>query len=371
MMPLLRFSAAGILLAGIMFALPVPILKHAPKQEYFLYVGSKGKQGILIYRFDPANATLTPAALDEGLAAALPGVTALVPHPGNRFLYAVTANSVIASYAIHQDNGALRLLNTVESQRKDACAITVEKKGWMLMISFCGSGSVESFRVAGDGAIGESTGVQQHEGASARPRNVVVSPDNFFIYIPDLDKVFQYRFDPARAIFWPNDPPSVALKAGAHPVSLVIRQDEKFAYAADEGASAVATFIYNRDPGTMKLLDSISTSSGKPSALEIDPAGKFLYLASTGDDSVTVLAIDRKKGTPKIVGKAASGGKAPAQLRVDPSGRFLFVANMGSHKIAVFQIDPKTGLLTATSMSIDVPGLACFQLVPIHGEGIH
>src|SRR5271154_4811138 len=122
MMPLLRFCAAGILLAGLVFALPVPILKHARKSESSLYVGSKGKQGIFIYRFDPANVTLTPAARDEGSAAALPGVTALVPHPGNRFLYAVTANSVIASYAIHQDNGALRLLNTVESQRKDACA---------------------------------------------------------------------------------------------------------------------------------------------------------------------------------------------------------------------------------------------------------
>jgi 6-phosphogluconolactonase len=362
-MPPLRFSAVGILLAGLVLALPVPILKHAPKTDYFLYVGSKAKEGIFLYKFDPAGSALGPGTL----AATLADVTSLAAHPGSKFLYAATAKSSVAAYAIHQGDGALRLLNTVEPEGKDACAVTAEKKGWMLMISYCASGSVESFRVAGDGAIGESTGIQKHEGADAHPRRVAITPDNFFVFIPDLDKVFQYRFDPAKATFWPNDPATAASKVGARPTSLVFRPDEKFAYAADEAGSAVATFTYNHERGTLKFLESVSTAPGKPAALEIDPAGKFLYLAS-GED-VVVLAIDKKKGTPKIVGRTPSGGKTPNQLRIDPSGGFLFVANEG--RINVFKIDPKTGLLSSTPMVAELPDPTCLQFVPVLAEGLH
>jgi 6-phosphogluconolactonase len=364
-MPQLRFSAVGMLLAGLLLALPVPILKHAPKSDYFLYVGSKSKQGIFLYKFDPNAATLGAGTL----ATALPEVTSLAQHPGGKFLYAATAKSSLAAYAIHQGDGALRLLNTVEPQGKDACAVTAEKKGWMLLLSYCGSGSVESFRVAGDGGLGAAAGIQKHEGADSHPRSVAITPDNFFIFIPDLDKVFQYRFDPARTIFWPNDPASAAMKPGARPISLVFRPDEKFAYAADEAGSMITTFTYNHEPGTLKLLDSVSTAPGKPVALEIDSAGKFLYLANA--EEIVVLAIDKKKGTPKIVGRTPSGGKASTQLRIDPSGGFLFVANSGSGRINVFKIDPKTGLLSATSLSVELPDPTAMQFVQVMPEGIH
>jgi 6-phosphogluconolactonase len=364
-MPPLRFSAVGILLSGLLFALPVPILKHAPKPDYFLYVGSKSKQGIFLYKFDPTAATLGPGTL----AATLPDITSLAQHPGGRFLYAATAKSSLAAYAIHQGDGALRLLNTVEPQGKDACAVTAEKKGWMIMLSYCGSGSVESFRVAGDGGLGESTGLQKHEGADAHPRNVAITPDNFFLFIPDLDKVFQYRFDPTRAVFWPNDPAAAALKTGARPISLVFRPDEKFAYAADEAGSMLTTFAYNHEPGTLKLLDSVSIAPGKPVAIEIDSAGRFLYLANA--EGIVVLAIDKKKGTPKIVGRTPSGGKVSTQLRIDPTGGFLFVTNSGSGRINVFKIDPKTGLLSATSLGVDLPEPTAMQFVQLMPESIH
>jgi 6-phosphogluconolactonase len=364
-MPPLRFSAVGILLSSLLFALPVPILKHAPKSDYFLYVGSKSKQGIFLYKFDAAAATLSPGAL----AATLPDITSLAQHPGGRFLYASTAKSSLAAYAIHQGDGALRLLNTVEPQGKDACAVTAEKKGWMLMLSYCGSGSVESFRVAGDGGLGESTGIQKHEGADAQPRRVAITPDNFFVFIPDLDKVFQYRFDPTRAIFWPNVPAAAALKTGARPISLVFRPDQKFAYAADETGSMITTFTYNHELGTLKLLDSVSTAPGKPVALEIDSAGRFLYLANA--DDIVVLSTDKKKGTPKIVGRTPSGGTTSAQLRIDPSGGFLFVANSGSGRINVFKIDPKTGLLSATSLAVELPDPTAMEFVHVMPEGIH
>lgn len=372
----LRSSATGILLAGLLFALPVPILKHAPKAEYFLYAGSKSRQGIYLYKFNAVTPSLTAAGNEGGLAATLSGVTALAPHPGNRFLYAatspgVTSASSIAGFAIHPETGALRLLNSAESARKEACSVSVEKKGWMLLVSYCGSGSIESFRVAGDGGVGESTGVQQHEGAGAHPHGVDISPDNFFLFSADLDKVFQYRFDPARAIFWPNDPAAAAMKTGAHATSMAFRPDEKFVYVADETGSTLSTFNYDREKGTLKLLDSVSTLPGSAGAIEIDSAGRFLYVGNLIDNSISVLAIDRKKGTLTKAGRVPAEGKTPVALRIDPTGRFLFVANQGSGRIVVFQINPKNGLLTPAALSIDLPDPTCFQFVPVPGDSIH
>jgi 6-phosphogluconolactonase len=366
----IRFCAASTLAAGLLLALPVPILKHAPKPEYFVYVGSRDKQGIYLYRFNPNAPSLVAVRTEGPLATPLPGVNALAAHPEGRFLYAVTASSSFAAYAI-QGSGSLRLLNRVQSERKDPCSITAEKKGWMLLVTYCGSGSVESFRVAGDGAIGESTGLQQHVGADAQPRAVAISPDNFFLFNPDLDKVFQYRFDPARAIFWPNDPASAAMKPGARALSLAFRPDEKFAYVADEAGSTLSVFVYNRDIGSLKLRDSLSLLPANPAAMEMDASGRFIYLAGSNNNSISVIGIDHKNGTPKILGRVPSEGKTPKQLRIDPTGRFLFALNQTSGRVTVFQIDPKTGLLSATPHFADVPEPTSIQFVAAIGEGIH
>ena len=370
MLPL-RLSAAGTLLAGLLFALPIPILKHTTKAEYFLYVASKAKQGIYLYRFDSSGPSLTPQGSAGGFVAALPGVTAFAAHPSNKFLYAATAQATISSFAIHKDSGELRLLTTVESTRKEPCFATVEKKGWMLLVSFCGSGNIESFRIEGDGALGESTGVQQHEGANAHPRNIAISPDNFFIFIPDLDKVFQYRFDPNRAAFWPNDPATAAMKAGSGAGRMIFRPDEKFAYVADEAGASVATFSYNRDAGKLKPVDSVSVAGNAAAidgAIEIDPSGRFLYLANPGANHITVLAIEHGKGTAKVI------GQVPAdrinRLRIDPTGRYLFAISQASNRIVIFETDPKTGLPAPAGKPVEVPDPSCFQLLPIFSDNL-
>jgi 6-phosphogluconolactonase len=370
-MSLLRFFAASMIFAGLALALPVPLLKHAPRQDYFLFVASNAKGGIELYRFNAAG----PMIAGVGKAAELPGVVALAPHPGGRFLYAVTSSGAVSAFAIHRDTGALRLLNTVESTHKNACGLAIEKNGWMLLVSYCAhvgndvgkNGGVESFRVAGDGGIGSSTGFQQQDGSGT----VAITPDNLFLFAVGLDRIFQYRLDPSRTIFSPNTPPAAALKPGSHPIALSFRPDEKFAYSADESGASLSTFAYNREAGTLTLLDAISTAPVKPGAIAIDLAGRYLYLAGRAEDSITVLALDRKKGTPKSIGHVPSGGKSPSQLRVDPTGRFLFVVNTASNRIAAFQIDPKTGLITPASQSIDLPEPVALQFVPILAEGIH
>lgn len=358
----LRFFAAAILVAGIVLALPIPVLKHAPRQDYFLFVASRAKKGIDLYKFNAAGPTFAATGTPTELA----GVMALVPHPGSRFLYVLSAPNKLSAFAIHHDTGALRLLNTVELQHKDACALAIEKKGFMLLVSYCNSGGVESFRVAGDGGIANSAAFQQQDG----PGTVAITPDNLFLFALGLDRIFQYRFDPAGVTFWPNAPATVAMKPGTHPVSLAFRPDQQFAYAVDEAASTLSSLNYRRDTGTLTLLDSIA-APGNPSALVIDSSGRFLYLSNRADNTIGVFSLDRKKGTPKAIGRLPVGGKVSTQLRIDPAGRYLFVALTQSNLINIFQIDPKTGLITPNKLSIDVPEPTAFQFVPILPEGIH
>lgn len=364
-------SAVGIVLSGILLAFPVPILKHAPKPEYFLYAASNSHadgKGIYLYQFNTLDVALTP----RGRPSELAGVAALMKHPSNKFLYAATSGGSIASFAVHRENGALRLLNTVQSKGTSPCFGTVDRKGWMLLVANCGSGNAESFRVAGDGGIGESTGLQSQTEQAARPsRSITISPDNFFLFAPMLDKVLFYRFDPAHATFWPNEPAAVTVKSAKAESALAFRPDEKFAYAIDEAGSSITAFTYNREKGTLAAMESTSTLPGNPSGIEVDSAGRFLYVSNPGDNSVIVFSIDGKRGVLKIVQRIPAEGKKPCYLQIDPTGQFLFVANQESNRIVIFEIDRKRGSLTNTGKSAELPSPSCFQLVPASGPEIH
>jgi 6-phosphogluconolactonase len=377
----IRSRIAAIFIAGLLVPGTAAILKHPPKPEYFVYAGTytgPASKGIYAFRFNSADGTISSL----GLAAELRDPAFLAVHPSNKFLYAVTdnENGSITSFAVNHATGGLRLINTAPT-KVGPCYVTVDHKGWMLLVSNYGSGNVESFRIEGDGGLGESTALQQLAGSSIDPKRqtsphphaVVISPDNFFVFVPDLglDKIFSYRFDPARVTFWPNNPAFVAVKPGAGPRHLAFRPDEKFAYAVDEIGSSVTAFTYNRDAGSLKLLESVSTLpdnfSGENSAaeIEIDPSGRFLYVSNRGDDSIVVFFIDGKNGTLKQIQRVSTQGKTPRNFRLDPTGGYLFAANQNSNTIVIFEIDRKTGLLTSTGKVLDVPSPVCIQFVPV------
>jgi 6-phosphogluconolactonase len=85
----------------------------------------------------------------------------------------------------------------------------VDRTGKSLVVANYGNGVVAVFRVGADRRLSESTAQVQHNGSGPdrsqqggpHPHAVVLSPDNRFVFVPDLglDKVFAYRLDPAQA----------------------------------------------------------------------------------------------------------------------------------------------------------------------------
>jgi 6-phosphogluconolactonase len=365
------------------------------KGEYFVYAGTYtgvDSKGIYGYRFDEAQGKLTPI----GLVAEVANPSFVVTDPAQRHLYAVTEmtergpnayklNGTISSYAIDPKDGSLKFLNRVSSKGGGPCHLEVDKTGKILFVANYGSGSVASFTLQDDGSIGAMTGIDQHSGSSVNPQrqkgphahSVVISPDNRFLFVPDLglDRIVIYRIDAANRTFSLNKPAFVSVGPGLGPRHFTFGPGERFAYAICEMGSSVVAFSYDRESGTLTPVQTISTlpegftGEDNSAEIQIGQSGRFLYASNRGDDSITVFQIDRRSGT--LIKKAVvpTKGKIPRNFVIDPAGRYLLAANQNTNNIVVFKIDPANGLLTLANQEVDISAPVSLLFVPASGRG--
>lgn len=360
------------------------------RQSYFVYVGTytgADSRGIYGYRFDEGTGRLAPL----GVAAEVVNPSFAVTDPAHRHLYAVTEMSqrgpdayktdgYISSFSIDPKTGSLTFLNKVSSGGGGPCHLVVDRAGKILFVANYGSGNVASFAIEADGRIGEMTGKDQHSGSSVNPRRqqgphahaVVLSPDNRFLFVPDLglDRILIYRIDEAKQTFTVNNPPYVSVNPGFGPRHFVFGAGAKFAYAVCEMGSSVVTFSYDRENGKLTPVQTVSTLpadfSGEDNSAEIEvgPSGRFLYASNRGNDSITVFQVDRKTGLLNKIQIVPTQGKIPRNFVIDPTGGYLLVANQNSNDIVVFAIDAGSGQLTSTGQAADVPSPVSMLFVP-------
>jgi 6-phosphogluconolactonase len=383
----------GLVLLGffLLVSASLPRALGAPASAYFVYVGTytdTTSKGIYAYRFDPKTGKFTSI----GLVAELDNPSWVVTDPHHRFLYAVTEmgsergadsykkNGVISSFAINPKTGALTLLNKVDAGGGGSCHLAVDSSGKMLFVANYGSGSVASFAIHADGSIGERTGFDQHTGSSVDLKRqegphahaVVLSPDNRFLFVPDLglDQIKIYQVDAAKGTFVANSPAFASVKAGLGPRHFVFGRGAKFAYAVTEMGSSVAVFSYDPVKGSLTPLQTISnlpsdfTGESDAAEIAIDPSGRFVYASNRGNDSITVFKIDPLKGTLSKVQVEPTGGKIPRSFAIDPTGKYLVAANQKSDQMDVFAVDPKDGQLQPTGQLMDVGSPVSILFVP-------
>jgi 6-phosphogluconolactonase len=375
------FATAWIIGPRILGAAAKPVAG-----SYFVYVGTytgPKSKGIYAYRYDPKSGQYTPM----GVAAEVQNPSWVVTDPRHRYLYAVTeagndgkTHGTISSYSIDPKTGALKFLNKVDSGGGGACHLVVDQTGKMLFVANYGSGSVASFALHADGSIGDQTGFDQHSGSSVNPQRqkgphaheVVLSPDNRFLFVPDLgtDQIKIYRVDAAKGTFAPNDPAFASVKAGLGPRHFTFGHGAKFAYLVCEMGSSVVAFSYDAAKGSLTPLQTISTLpadfTGEDNSAEIavDHSGRFLYASNRGNDSITVFSIDPAKGTLTKVQVVPTTGTIPRNFAIDPTGKYLLAANQKSDSIVVFAINPKDGQLKPTGQTMDVTAPVCILFVP-------
>jgi 6-phosphogluconolactonase len=355
-------------------------------RDYLVYVGTytgPKSQGIYALKFHPGT-----GSVDElGLAGEIQNPSFLALHPNHKYLYAVSelGNSgkdvaSVSSFSIDSATGKLKLLNKVATGGGGACHLVVDKTQKMLLVANYGTGSVASFQVKQDGTLGEVTALKQHAGSSVNPKRqrgphahaVVLSPDNRFVFVPDLglDEIVSYKIDPSGATLTPNDPPFVKVTPGLGPRHFAFHPNDKFAYGLNEMGSSVSAFSYDAPSGRLNALQTISTlpegftEENNSAEIALDKNGRFLYASNRGNNSITQFAVDSKKGTLTKVEVTPTQGRTPRNFVIDPTGRYLLAANQDSDSIVIFRIDQHSGKLSPTGTTVNVPSPVCIQFVP-------
>jgi 6-phosphogluconolactonase len=377
---------AAILPALLSAPLPQGAKKASANGDYLVFVGTYTRQdskGIYAFRFQPSTGKLTPI----GLAAETENPSFLTIHPNHRFLYAVNEISnfegqsagSVSSFSIDPKTGMLTPINKTTTRGTIPAHLVVDKTGKSLVVANYGSGSTVAFPVNADGSIAPASAFVQHTGSSTGPRQkgphahaVVLSPDNRFVFVPDLglDQILSYRLDPAKSTLTPADPPFTPVTQGSGPRHFAFHPNGSFAYSLSEMGSLVTAFAYDRSTGTLKSLQTISTlpkdftGTNNSAEIEVHPNGKFLYASNRGHDSIAVFTIDPRNHALTLVENVPTQGKMPRNFAIDPTGAFLLAANQNTNNIVIFRIDQATGRLTPTGDNITAPVPVCLVFLP-------
>jgi 6-phosphogluconolactonase len=381
-MKIIRYSC--LFLAAALSALPAApqgAKKVSSKGEFLVYAGTYTRQdskGIYAFRFQPATGKL----ISIGLVAETENPSFLALHPNHRFLYAVNEISnyegqnagSVSAFSIDPKTAKLTALNKTTTRGTIPAHLVVDKTGKTLVVANYGSGSVAAFPLNADGSLGAASAFVQHSGSSTGQRQkgphahaVVLSPDNRFVFVPDLglDQVLSYRMNPAKSTLAPNDPPFTKVTQGSGPRHFAFHPNGRFAYTLSEMGSLLTVSAYDRAGGSLKELQTISTlpkdfsGTNNSAELEIHPNGRFLYASNRGHDSIAVFAIDPSANTLTLVEHVPTQGKMPRNFAIDPTGAYLLAANQNTNNIVIFRIDQKTGRLTPTGDDIKTPIPVC------------
>jgi 6-phosphogluconolactonase len=345
--------------------------------QYLMYVGTFTKhdsKGIYVFRFDDKTGVASPL----GLAAEASNPSWLALHPNGKYLYVANEDDnyqgqksgAVTAYTIDHATGKLAKINTVPSRGPGPCHVVVDHAGLVLFAANYAGGSVASFPIKLDGALGEASHFVQHTGSSVDPERQTaphahsanIAPDNRFVFIADLglDEVLAYDLE-----LRPHSTPFARVKPGLGPRHMVFSANGKFAYVMTEMGGSVTVFAYDVKQGTFKELNNISSLppgyKGETSGAEIalHPTGKYLYVSNRGNSTISVFTVDKATGGLTLVDATPTGGKTPRNFAVDPSGNWLMAANQDTNNIGIFQIDRKTGKLTATGKTLPVSMPVC------------
>lgn len=376
-----------VLLAAALMIGPYPASASDPAKSdklwvYFgTYTGKKSK-GIYRAELDLATGKLTAPKL----AAEAVNPSFLALHPTGRYLYAVgevakfkgeSAGGVVA-FALDPKTGDLKPRNQQSSRGGGPCHIVVDAQGKQALVANYGGGSVAALPIGADGKLAPATAFIQHSGSSVdkkrqeKPHAHSINLDsaNRFAFVADLglDKIFVYRFDPAKGTLTPHTPPAASVPPGSGPRHFTFHPSGKFAYVINEMLCTVTAFTYDAAKGTLKEVQTITSlpHEVKPgystAEIVVHPSGKFLYGSNRGHDSIAIFTIDPGNGLLTAIGHEPTRGKTPRNFNIDPTGTYLLAANQGSDTVSVFRIDPATGKLGFVSQT-EVPAPVCVKFL--------
>ncbi|EJN07038.1 beta-propeller fold lactonase family protein [Herbaspirillum sp. YR522] len=279
-------------------------------------------------------------------------VMPLAISPDHRYLYASLRGQPysVVSYAIDPSSGKLKELSTVPLADNMANIATDRSGKYLLAASYTGN-RISLNAIGDDGTVQVPPLAVLATGKNAH--SAQVDPDNRFLFASNLgsDVILQFRFDAATGRVVPNDPPSVATRAGAGPRHFVFARDKRFVYSTNELDGTVNTYGYDAATGRLSLQGTDSTlpegfKSSEQLAtadLHLTPDGRFLYASERTSSSLTSYAVDTVSGKLTRLANIPTETQ-PRGFNIDPQGRFLLSVGQKAG-LTSYAIDRDSGAL--------------------------
>lgn len=312
------------------------------------YVSNADSQDIYVLQLNDDGSVNLIDKVDTGST-----VMPLAISPDRRFLYASLRGQPysVVSYAIDPASGKLKQLAKAPLADNMANIATDKTGRYLFSASYTGH-RISVNAIGADGTVQAPPLAVIPTGKNAH--SVQVDPDNAFLFASNLgsDMIMQFRFDAATGRVTPNDPPSVATKAGAGPRHFVFSNDKRFVYSTNELDATVNTYAYDARAGALKLL---ATDSALPDAfqsaeqlaaadLHLTPDGRFLYASERTSNTLTGYRVDAASGRLARVLNIPTETQ-PRGFNIDPRGRYLLAVGQRSNALTSYAIDRDSGAL--------------------------
>lgn len=374
------------LLTILLFAVVMNVSAQNP--IFYLLVGTytnapSKSEGIYVYKFNPNKAEATFISKITGVAN--PSYLAITKD--QKYVYAVNENhgdngGDVSAFSFDKQKGELHFINKQSSGGDDPAYISVDSTGkWVVAANYSG-GNIGVLATGADGALQAAAQILPHEGygvnverqGQPHPHSVVLSPDEKYMYSPDLgnDRIYIYKFDRSnqQAPFTPAEPAYIEVPDGSGPRHITFHPNGQYAYLINELSGNVIAYQYNSSNGQLTEIQTIeSTKEGnkndKGSAdIHLTPDGKFLYTSNRGAANDITIYKTSPDGKLILVGHQKVGAH-PRNFMIDPTGRFLLVACRDSNQIQAFVINKNFGLLQDAGFKIDIDMPVCLKMLPV------
>ena len=283
-------------------------------------------------------------------------------------------SGTVSAFAIEND-GSLRLLNSVSSGGKGPAHLSVHPSGQFVLVANYFGGSVAVLPIQPDGSLGEATEVKKDAGkigptkaTNAPPGSFAISghdqthahmieadPSGKFVIHVDLglDQILVWKFDADKGTLTAAETPFVSLPPGDGPRHFAFHPNGRWFYSIQEEGSTVVLFDFDAQTGRLSSRQTISSlppgyaGSNFCSEITVSADGKFVYAGNRLHDSIGIFAIGAD-GTLSFVTEEWTHGDYPRSFTFDPTNSFLYCCNQRADHIAVFRVDKSSGKLAFT-----------------------
>ncbi|MFN7117597.1 MAG: lactonase family protein [Saprospiraceae bacterium] len=340
------------------------------------HVDGKGA-GIYVFSQDSSSGYLDELLVEEDIV----NPSFLIPSHDGKFLYAAeeigpavdTVGHVVA-YA--WDGKALQKINSQSSHAFAPCHLSTDSQGRYVFVANYVGGTVAILPIDENGGLKPASDVIKLSGKgpharqdSSHPHSVNLSPDEKYLYVPDLgtDRINIFQVDYQNGKLVPANPAFIAMQPGAGPRHFTFHPVQSYAYVINELNNTITALRWQKETGALDTIQSVPTlpadfqAQNTTSDIHITPNGQFLYGANRGHNSIAGYKIDVNNGQLTPIGHTPTQGEIPRNFAISPDGRFLYAANQNSDNILIFKIGADGQLQYQNEVKTPTP--VCVQFV--------